>query len=70
MNENIQRITANLPKKLLQDAQKVSGMGITETLIQGLEIIQRRRAYDYAMKLKGKLNLKIDLEKSRERSGD
>ena len=70
MNQNIQRVTANLPKKLLQEAQKVSGLGITETIIQGLEIIQRRRSYDYAMGLKGKLNLKIDLEKSRERNRD
>ena len=68
MNQNTQRITANIPKKLLQEAQKVSGLSITETLIQGLQFIQRRRSYDYAMALKGKLNLKIDLEKSRERN--
>lgn len=61
------RVTANLPHQLLLDAQSVSGKGITETLILGLEMLRRRRAYDTAQSLKGKLRLDLDLKASRER---
>lgn len=66
--ENTRRITANLPQTLLKEAQKVTGEGITTTLIQGLELIRRRRAYEQAMKLKGKINLSIDIDQLRERT--
>jgi hypothetical protein len=61
------RITANLPDDLLADAMKATGKGITETLIDGLELVRRRRAYAKALKLQGKLRLEIDLDASRER---
>lgn len=61
------RITANLPKDLLEGALEVTGQGITETLIQGLELVKRSRAYAKGMKLKGKLELELDLESLRER---
>lgn len=63
----VKRITANLPEELLSEAMGVTGKGITETLVEGLHLVRRRRAYDYAMSLKGKLRLDIDLEASRER---
>jgi len=63
------RITANLPPDLLRDARSVSGTGITETLILGLELVKRRGAAAKAQALKGKLHLDIDLEASRERAG-
>ena len=61
------RITANLPEALLDDATAVTGKGITETLIAGLELVRRSRAQVKAAALRGKLNLQIDLESSRER---
>jgi hypothetical protein len=61
------RITANLPEALLDDATTVTGKGITETLIAGLELVRRSRAQVKATALRGKLNLRIDLESSRER---
>jgi hypothetical protein len=62
-----QRITANLPEDLLRDAMQVTGRGITETLVTGLRLIRRARAYERALALKGKLQLDLDLGKSRER---
>lgn len=62
------RITANIPKELLEDATRVTHKGITETLIMGLKLIKRTRAYEKAQRLKGKLNLEIDLGVSRERN--
>ncbi|HEX5097907.1 MAG TPA: hypothetical protein VFV94_00330 [Polyangiaceae bacterium] len=63
----MKRVTVNLPSRLLSDAQGVSKAGITETLVEGLTLIARRRAAEQALRLKGKLQLRIDLDKSRER---
>lgn len=64
----LRRVTANLPSDLLEAAQEVTGKGITETLIEGLEQVRRRRFYDRALALEGKLPLKIDTEETRGRS--
>jgi hypothetical protein len=61
------RITANLPGILLDEAVAASGKGITETLIAGLELVKRSRAYGKAQALRGNVRLQIDLEASRER---
>jgi len=66
---NVKRITANLPEDLLDEAMSVSGKGITGTLVEGLQMVRQRRAYQKAMALKGKLRLDIDLEELRERTG-
>ncbi len=63
----IKRVTVNLPRDLLGTAQRVSGVGITETIIEGLELLRRRQAAKHAKALRGKLVLDIDLGVSRER---
>jgi hypothetical protein len=65
----IKRVTVNLPRALLEDAGEVTGVGMTETIVQGLQLLARRRAYTKAMALKGKLDLRIDLDAARERAG-
>ena len=62
------RVTANLPIKLINDACQVTGKGITETLVAGLERVRRSAAAAKARALKGKLRLAIDIETSRERA--
>ena len=64
---NPRRITANLPEDLLEDAMKATGKGITETLVAGLRLVKRTRAYEKAMALRGRVKLRVDLEESRER---
>ena len=61
------RITANLPRELLDSARKITGKGITETIIEGLEQVKRRRFYERALALHGKVRLRIDLEAVRGR---
>lgn len=61
------RVTANLPKDLLRTAQEVTGKGITETIVEGLELVRRRRAGQLLKALKGRVTLDIDLDSSRER---
>jgi len=63
----VRRITANLPEDLLRDAMRVTGKGITGTIISGLSLIRQTRVYDRAMRLRGKVRLTIDLNESRER---
>ena len=63
------RITANLPDDLLQEAMKVTGKGITETLVEGLRRVRQARAFEKAQALRGKIFLQVDLEESRERRG-
>jgi hypothetical protein len=66
---NTRRVTANLPIQLLEEACQTSGKGITETLVEGLELVRRRAAASKAKALRGRLHLDIDVETSRERSG-
>ena len=61
------RVTANLPEPLLAEAMEVTGRGITETLIAGLNLVRRARAYEKALALRGKVHLRVDLDASRER---
>jgi hypothetical protein len=63
----VRRVTANLPRELLDEAMELTGEGITDTLVEGLELIRRRRAYQKAMALRGKIELEVDLDVSRER---
>ena len=62
------RVTANVPVVLRAEAQRVTGKGLTETLVRGLELVRRSAAAEKAARLKGKIRLDVDLEASRERS--
>jgi hypothetical protein len=61
------RVTANLPTDLLDAAMEATGRGITETIVEGLTQVQRRRFYDRAMALRGQLKLEINLDQVRGR---
>jgi hypothetical protein len=67
--DKIRRVTANMPEILLKEAMDASGLSLTETLIQGLRLVARSAAFKKAQKLKGHLDLSVDLEVSRERTG-
>jgi hypothetical protein len=41
--------------------------GITETIVTGLRLVRRARAWERAMALKGKIRLEVDRATSRER---
>jgi hypothetical protein len=57
-----------MPEDLLSDAMQVTGKGITDTLIEGLQRVRQVRAYEKAQALRGKISFKIDLGESRERN--
>jgi hypothetical protein len=62
------RVTANLPIDLLDEARKVTGAGITETLVAGLERVRTSSALAKALKLRGRLKLDLDLDELRGRT--
>lgn len=54
------RVTANLPADLLQRAIELTGAGITETLVEGLESILKKETLTKAKKLQGKIRILAD----------
>jgi hypothetical protein len=61
------RIAADLRDGRLREAIEVTGKGKTDTLVEGLRRVRQARAFAKAQALRGKIELKIDLEESRER---
>jgi hypothetical protein len=61
------RITVDLPAALLAVAQEITGKGITDTMIEGLEQLKRRRFYQRALALRGKLRLDVNVDEVRGR---
>ena len=59
------KVTIMLPEELLERALKASGEGITPTLRKGLELVAAKATYKRLLELKGKFELKIDLDESR-----
>lgn len=66
-SKTIRRVTVNLPGHLLHRACSQTGRNITETLVEGLELVQRRGAYEKLMALKGKIDIDIDIDEARGR---
>jgi len=58
----------NLPPDLLAAARAHTGKGITETVVEGLEMLRRRRAAEGLAALAGKVRIEVDLDVSRERA--
>ena len=65
MQQETQKITAILPKKLLQSAMQASGLGINETIKAALEKSARMEAYKGLMEMRGKFEFDLDLNELR-----
>jgi hypothetical protein len=52
-----QKITVEVPADLLEQAQKVTGEGITSTVRRGLALVAQADAYDRLREMRGKLRL-------------
>jgi hypothetical protein len=49
------KITVEVPEKLLQKAQEVSGEGITQTVRAGLQLVAASRTYGRLREFRGKV---------------
>ncbi|MCX7115527.1 MAG: hypothetical protein NTW08_06440 [Gammaproteobacteria bacterium] len=62
----IQKITACVPKTLLHDAQALTGLGITETIKEGLLQLITAKSYEAVRQFRGKVTVSIDLDELRQ----
>jgi len=61
----VTKITVNVPQELLKSAVAVTGRGITETVVEGLKEIEKREKRQALRQLQGKIQLQLDLRKTR-----
>jgi hypothetical protein len=64
--ETIRKITVHVPAELLDKAQETTGCGITATVRQGLQLVAAADNYRRLRKLRGKVQLSIDIDRLRE----
>jgi len=53
--ETAQKITVEIPRELLDKAQKASGTGITQTVRMGLQLVAASRTYARLRQVRGKV---------------
>ena len=70
MQSETQKITAHISKSLLKEAQESTGLGITETVKAGLEVLAKQKAFENLIKMRGKAKLKIDIDDLRKDRGE
>jgi len=65
MGQRLKKITVNVPEDALDNATRITGKGITSTIVAGLHELERRAKRSALRQLKGKVRLTLDLEKTR-----
>ena len=65
MRTPLKKVTVNLPARVLESATRLTGKGITPTILEGLQEIERRAKRSALRGLKGKVRFKLDLEETR-----
>ena len=61
----LRKVTVNLPADLLEDAVRITAKGLTPTIVEGLQEIQRRAKRSALRELRGKVRFELDLETTR-----
>lgn len=65
MGQAMKKITVNLPAGTLEEAMRLTGKGITPTIIEGLQEIERREKRSALRGLRGKVPFDLDPEETR-----
>ncbi len=65
MAKLLRKITVNVPAETLASALRLTGKGITPTIVQGLREIERRGKRSALRGLKGKVHFRLDLAETR-----
>jgi hypothetical protein len=60
MNGRTRKITVNVPVPVLENAVKITGKGVTLTVIEGLEELDRRAKRSALRALRGKVRFELD----------
>jgi len=61
----VAKITVNIPTELLENAKRLTGKGVTLTVIDGLKELQKRENRSALRALKGRVRFELDWETSR-----
>ena len=65
MTSAVRKITVNLPEATLARAQAATRKGITATLIEALEALDRQERRSALRAMRGKVRFDLDLDKTR-----
>lgn len=61
----LKKVTVNLPADVLANAQRLTGKGITSTLLEGLAALERRALRSALRQLRGQVGFELNLERTR-----
>lgn len=56
------KITVEIPRDLLEKAQRASGTGVTQTVRAGLQLVAASRTYARLRQLRGKVRFTLALD--------
>lgn len=59
------KVTVTLPTETLRRARTITGQGITDTILAGLEALDRQERRSALRALKGRVRIDLDLERTR-----
>jgi hypothetical protein len=62
----VQKITVEVPRDLLKKAREASGVGITQTVRSGLQLLAASRTYERLRRMRGKVRFSLSLKDLRE----
>lgn len=65
MSEPTRKVTVNLPEAELEAAMKLTGKGVTLTLIEGLRELERKANRSALRKLRGAVDIELNLAETR-----
>jgi hypothetical protein len=65
MSSRLRKVTVNIPADTLDAAVRVTGKGITPTIVEGLHELERRAKRSALRTLRGKVRFQLDLEETR-----
>ena len=63
--QHVRKITANIPQDILENAQRLTGKGVTLTLVEGLKALDRNARRSALRQLRGKVRFELDLDRTR-----
>jgi hypothetical protein len=65
MRSKTKKITVNVPAHLLENAVRITGRGVTPTVVEALEELERRAKRSALRALRGKVRFELDLNETR-----
>jgi hypothetical protein len=65
MAERVRKVTVNIPARTLENALRLTGKGVTLTILEGLHEIERRARRSALRAVRGKVRFELDLDETR-----